>query len=482
MKNKLLTIIALLFVVNSFTFAQPQKVYDNIEFTAPASNLQKPENWVIFDKLLLIDILDRLVYEEGLYSNNVKLNEEQKHYVVRLVNDGLIYVKIQKRLFDDNIKEIQFILPQVNPYNANNEPPVTKLDEITDHLYLREVWGDRLYYIVLDKNYIATDLTWDPFESPVVYEYDLYLHALEPRIMFFNTTSDAKVGYDDYDPAANDGTSASKVNFSGNKYTLSLFGKWGNEFINFPGWYFSTYVLGAEIYYSNQITNPKPRDKSKTYAVRFGIGQEINQPFAGNNESQQRKLYNSGFNAYINLSGNPVKIFNPRPTGLLKNLDAEIEYYFTMTEEKPYINRGNYYSVRSYGTFSVTQDSLLALYHFGDLGLRLGASMFTLAQYMDTDFDSDEVAMIGSEDQYMCAFGELFVSKFSALLQHKIGVTFNYNFDLEYGYLGLKVFTSLSNTLGVDFRFYSTLMADNQPYWQQQTYYIVFSPVLRIVY
>jgi len=429
-----------------------ETIYENLEYkTIAFDDLKK--NWLIKDPILTREIFNRFIVNNGLYENGRRLRLHEIKKKAEVIYEDKAYVELKMRYYDNEIESIKFI----SETEAKKRPDkrIYLFDPIEDCVYIREILGDRVYNLIQSRSYSMNDITKDYFESNVGYYFDLYFNALDPEVMVWSTTSDYK-----------------------NKYMVSIFGQWGNDKICVPGWYSTDLVMGVKLSYTDKVK----KDRAITYYlynIQLGSGFTAKQPFK-DDRVRPRNLFNSGTNFYFKFSGNPLFFLR------VENFQMGIEGLTTL-EDKAYqdykINyAASFYSMKNYLVFQMKQSRILNLFDFGELELGLGYATHDIYHFI-LDNAMQRVVMLEPKRDIMLPFFEVGVSREGGLLQHNVSITFNWNNESSYGWLAFRGMFMLSNTVGFDFRYFTAVgNVYNLPFWQSEGYYIVFSPIFRIVY
>lgn len=463
MKLRLILFIFLPLQLSAVLFAQVdreqselEEIYENLEYkTIAFDDLKK--NWLIKDPILTREIFNRLVVNNAVYENGAKVKLSEVKKKAELIYDDLAYVELKQRYYDKEIESLKFFTE--DQAEKKPEERVYLFDPLEDCIYIREVMGDRVYNMIQEKTYGLSDITKDYFESNVGYYFDIYFHALDGEIMFWNTTSGYK-----------------------NKYLVSVFEKWGNDFINIPGWNFNDIVTGIKLSYTDRVK----KDRATSYYlynIQIGSGMSAKRPLDDVSKYDRDFLYNSGSNVYFKLSGNPlfflkVKYFQLGIEGLVNLEDKAFEDY----DLEEY---SMFYSMKNYYVLSAKQTNIFNLFDFGEFELGAGAAMHDMYHYT---LNPDVKKVLPAEPltpfiDYKYFYGEMGVSREGGLLQHNLTLNYSMSPDLPYGWASVKAMLMISNTIGLDFRYFLAVGDTKQlPSWQADGYYIVFSPILRIVY
>ncbi len=426
-------------------------IYTNLEYpTTTFDDLNS--TWTLTDAFLVREVFNRLINRRALrIENNVPSREQIDRRVEEIFN-GKVYIQFQRRYYDKEINLMRFVYSQ--PERDSAEGKI--FDDIIDNVYIKGVLGDKTYNILREQNYALTDVTKDFYGSNIGYNFDLYFHALEPRIMFWNTTSD----YTTKD-----------------KYLLSFYGKWGEDYISLPGWHFPDYIAGISLDYVDSVRNDIVQT---TWSFKLGTNFDTKQTIYSSG-ANERRLYSTGSGLYFGFSGNPLSYWE------IKDFTFAFEGFMTFTEMQvddfgiDYFSK--FFSLRNYYLFYGRKSNVIDLSNFGSVEVTAGISLKSFSEYLLMP-ERIKLQKLGTKyDLNVQPFTEVSVSRFGGLIQHKIGTMFAYDVNQGYGFGGIKLYFMLSNTLGFDIRYFSTIGGGKAlPYYQPAGYYIVFSPVLRINY
>ena len=409
MKMKSIFIGSLLFVL-TFTaqtqaqttpgeFDKQQRIYESLEYNTVAFNDLK-QKWVISDPLLVREIFNRFVVHNALRSGGMNINVNVLKEKTNLIYESKVVIDLRKRYYDDEVEFFAFI-PESE---LQSSKPTYLFDPIVDGYLLKDVVGDKVYEKIKTQGYFYSSLTKSNFDSKNGYFYDIYLNALEPHLMFWNTTSANR-----------------------NKYLVSAFGKWGNDLIMLPGWYADEYVVGGALTYYQSISN----DLSKyLYDVRIGTALGAGYPFRSG-VSPRDHLKSTGQSIYLRASGDILKYFIDGADGYYLTLEAK---YSLDEKRKKDFNMpltDTIFSVRNYATISLNVPDIADL---GDLGIfELGGGISTsdLYRYQLSILSSkltdlDKKKSFGEKFSHN-AFVKFGVSRSGGLIQHHIWTMLTYN-------------------------------------------------------
>lgn len=428
-----------------------KKIYSELEYKTVLFDDLK-HTWILKDQHMIREIFNKLVIEEALTYQGKPLEPERLEEVIGLVQDARIHIEFRKRYYDDEIERMKFLYyPE-----SFSEVDSIYIDDIYDHIYLKEVLGNKLYYILKDKDYQLTDVTKDEYQKSLGYNYDIYFNMFDPYVMFWTSTSQYK-----------------------DKYLLYAFGKWGSEYINMPGWYFQEYIVGFRVKYFGDVTNSL---ENYNYSFELGTGTFVNQPFDAEALGGPRQVFPTGSSVFGRLSGNPLMAFDIQDFELAG--EVYYSFYDSKAEDFNYTTTSTFYSVINYGVISAKKSKIVNVLDFGELNLGLGVSAAEIGRYAVIT-DTDKLRRFESDRRTFNFFFEAGVSKNADLIHHDISFLINYNLDDDYMVYGLKAFFDISNSIGFDLRLLASnfTIQKNLPYWlSQEDYSIVFSPVIRINY
>lgn len=435
-----------------------EKIYRNLEYNTTAFNDLK-KTWVVTDPVYVRELYNRFVVKNALSLHGIKPSREVLISKSRDIYDGNVFVELRKRYYDDEIEILRFF---TESKLASQDSSDYFFDETHDYVYIKNVLGDEMYQDLKKQFYALNDLTKTPYDNKYSYNYDIYLHFFNPELMFWNATTNQK-----------------------NKYLVSAIGRWGNDFINLPGWYYPDYVAGIKVTYIDYLINNRPNN---AYVLEMGTGLPARQPVLGiESEEISKRLFHTGTNLYFKAVGNPVKLFWED----LTDMDFEVTFQgmLSLTQYKTKDFKVNYltqfYSQRNHLAFMVRYNELLNFSEVGALGVGLGISSYDIYHFL---LDPDQIKLTDLESNNKGKFknnilAEAFISGEGGLLAHNLSTLFSYDYTESYGYLGFKMFFMLNNTIGFDFRYFTSYRFSTKPLpFYRSSSYLVFSPVIRINY
>lgn len=455
-----------LVIISSATMAQDfvtemklgriQKIYDNLEYNTTAFNDLK-KTWIVTDPVYVREIYNKFIVKNGLRLNGKKPSLQEVREKSFDIYDGNVFIDVRQRYYDGEIELLRFFT------EARNRAVDTSdyfFDAVYDFVYIREILGTELYEDLKKQFYALNDITKTLYDYNYQYNFDIYLHMLEPEMMFWNLTTAAR-----------------------NKYLVSMFGKWGMDRIAIPGWYYPDYFTGVRMKYSEYIVNSVPKT---TYLVEFGFGIPAKEvTVGGSNENVGRKLEHSGSTFYLNFVGSPLGMITPE----IKDIELNIEGVFALGETTPRDIKNadslEFYSNRNYFNLTALYPDLLDFGTAGKLKAGGGFGLFDIKRFLAVPgAPSLEALRTNIPGNYRWVLSaEAHLENDGGLISHKISTMLNYNFSDQMAFFGLKFFVMVTNTFGFDFRVFSPMQtsAGGLPGYRLDSYF-VFSPVIRINY
>lgn len=463
MKKFSLLLLSLIFFQNGFsqetdsvTATNLKKIYNSLEYNTIAFNDLK-EQWIVNDPVFIREIYNRFVVRNAFRINDKKVSREFLEQKTEDIYNGRILIEVRKRYYDDEIEFFGFI-----PEEEINQPvPKYVFDPVVDGFYLREVLNDKIYDKIRNRDYYFDNLTKTDYDVKSGYYFDLKLNMLEPDIMYWNTTSNAR-----------------------NKYLLSFFGKWGDDRIMQPGWYANEYIFGSKVTYYSNISN---NQQNYTYSVSLGTNAPASKPFVGT--APAKPLYVSGKSLYIKISGDFMKYIDES----LTDFDLSVETKYTFVDNTKTLDYGkkpakfDFYSNKTYFVLEVMKRNLFNLFDFGqfELGGGLASADVHHLQYDPAAVKiSDLQGTKSLFDKFShFAFVDFGVARTGGLIQHNLHTLIGYNVQGGFGYFGVKMKVMLNDTFGMDIRYFNTYGVDKKKYdpWRYDSF-LVFSPIIRINY
>lgn len=462
MLKRIIFVLTVLIIFKSTGFAQQNGqpsgeveklslIYYNLEYNTIAYDDLK-KKWIINDPVFVRDVYSRFIVNNALRIDGQPVTREILKQKSQQIFEGDVVIDVRKRYYDDEIEYFSFLPVS----EIDKQEPDYLFDPVNDGFFLQQVIGNTLYTKIQEQSYFFSDITKESFYAKQGYYFDVYLNALEPQIMFWNTTSDFR-----------------------NKYLLSYVGRWGNDEIFLPGHYLGEYFVGANITY-HDVLSEDPLDY--TYSVSLGVGFPSNIPFAST--TAPSPLRKSSQTLYYYLSGNPfLYIFG------WDDWYWDIEGMFSFGEYDPQDfeleTATDAYSVRNFLVSKIRVRKVLDLYNFGDLDIAFGVSTHDRHHYT-VDPSRKELIDLAPEEEFFDKFVHTFfveyiVSKGGGLLQYEITPTFGYNVN-GIGFFGAKAKFMLSSSFGFDIRYYGSFGYEETDVPYRDDSYLVFSPILHINY
>lgn len=428
-----------------------KRVYTNLERKSEGYNDLK-DIWLITDPALIREVFNQLVRHNAVYVDSERVEDFGKiSKISKIIENNRIEIKCISRFFDDEIEFMQFINDDQKNLMASN----AVLDPYRDWVTIRNMVGKEAYEKLKKKRYSYNSLKKDFYQTYTSYYFDLNFSAFDPDFMFWNTTSNAT-----------------------DKYLVSAFGKWGNNNIPKPGWYYSDYIAGLKVTYLDSLTNDKD---DHAYSVALGGSFPVREITTDNRTLfKKRGITNSSSNIYFMLSGNPLLIF----TKSWRYFHLSFEGYLNIADKNEFDynfeETALFYSIKNYATVSLTQKNIADVFDFGNLYLGAGMSYHDIYRFLYIK-DDELLQQFGTNKQYTIPFGEIGITKDGGLFQHSVIFQTSYNTQEKYGYWGLRAQLSMRNSIGIDIRYSAAFNRSRLPFWHQDSYLVV-SPFIRINY
>lgn len=465
MKN----LIIILFVSFNIIFAQSEdsiltankvehitKIYRNLEFNTTAFNDLK-QTWVITDPVFIRELFNRFVTKNILTIDGRKPSLPEIQEKAKAIYDGKVFVELRRRYYDNEIELFRFFVEKEQGVDSTEY----FFDEITDFVYIRDILGEKVYENIKSRIYAFNDLTKQTFDSKPAYNFDIRLSATDPELMFWSSTTSNR-----------------------NKYLVSVFGTWGNDYIMFPGWYMPSYAAGLKVTYIDSLINNYPN-----MSFKFNAGMTIptkRQPFLEfDDQSFGRRLYPAGTGLYFSFVGDPLRFAWSK----LKDYELNIYGSFSLAKYDASDFGSDYftqfYSTRNYLVFFVNKKNIVRFMDFGMLNAGLGLASYDIYHFL---LDPNTNSLIDLQPKASSKYknsvlGEASLQHDGGLLQYDVKFQINYNLNETAGYVGLKTNIMLSNSFGFDFKFFTNYKFGTKPLpFYRNSIYLVFSPVLRINY
>jgi hypothetical protein len=463
-------ILLLLFsVVSILTFSQSEDslyrvnrldmIYRNLEYNTTAFNDLK-KIWVVTDPVFIREIFNRFVVRNALTINGKKPGLKLLEQKAKDIYSGDVFVELRKRYYDEEIEELRFFTESNFGTGKTVDSVDYFFDPIKDYIFIKEVLGDVVYEDIKEQFYAFNNLTKSYYDNKAAYNFDIKMNIVEPEVMFWSTTTNEK-----------------------NKYLVSFFGKWGNDYI-VPGWYMPYYIAGVKANFIDYLVNNSPHS-SYTLNVGFGLPTK-KQPFIENDiDEVGRRLFHSGSNIYFRVSGNPLNMLYSQLTDIDINIEGSLTLSQLKASDYSVRYKSQFYSTRNYFIISAKYKNLMKIMDLGLLGAGLGFSTYDVNHFL-LDPDINKLVDLESstagryKNQIMA---EATLQHNGGLLNHDISFLMTYNLTENNGYIGTRANFMISSTIGIDFRFFSAyrFTSKSLPFYRTPIY-IVFSPIIRINY
>ncbi len=438
------------------------KIYRTLEYNTIGFDDIK-EKWYITDPGFNRLLFNKFIGKNQFRRNNKPVSLEAIDSVRNFLYDGKVLPYVKRRYADTEIDTFAFFLES----EINKSEPKPLFDPVSDAYFLKGVVGETTYDKIKSKDYIHYNVTKKEFIVRRGYYLNVNANFLEPEVMFWQATTQR------FD-----------------KYLLSAFGKWGNDYISLPGWYAGDYVAGVKLTYLRDITAPMD---SSSYSISLGGSFKTRRPVEG--ERLDKDLFVGGNSLYFKLTGNPLPLFkfifgNNAPRNFELSVEGKITYDEFKKSKYKARSSMDFYTVNNYFNvnakfFKLGEIKIFDLFSLGQLEAGAGFAVpdinhyeIILEQPNLIDLDSNKTKFNRFEHY---AVLELGVSNTEGAFQHHINIMANWNFQKKYGYVGVRGQFMLTDIFGIDLRFYQNFdFRDPRfPPWRAGSYF-VFSPVLRI--
>ncbi len=460
MKRLILIILPLIFLVSaipaqnadSLKIERIKKIYHNLEYNTIAFNDLK-NIWDITDPLFVREIFNRMVVANALKVNGKKPTKKFVEQKAQDIYDGKVFVELRRRYYDNEIEEMRFFTESKLDSNKN----IYFFDPIKDNVQIKDILGEKLYNNLKSQFYAFNDLTKTYYDNKEAYDFDINLNLTNPELMFYSLTTNYR-----------------------NKYLVSYMGRWGNDYILIPGWYYPNYVAGIKITYIDYLINSEPY---RTYSFEAGIGFTAHQPEFEFSPLSGGKLYSTGSNLYFKFEGNPLNIFMDN----VNNYYFELFTSFAVTQyPAKYFNLeyiSKFYSTRNYFALVGHYKNIFNVMDLGWLNASVGISGFDIYNYLYNPKYSNLIDLDPDKAKFKYNINlEASLANAPGLLQYNAAFQWNINVNDGYTYFGIKTRVMLGSTIGFDFKYYSGFsFSGNLPFYRQKSY-LVFSPIIRINY
>ncbi len=464
--KKLVFYISILFFLFSSVYAQKsdslkidriKKIYHNLEYNTIAFNDLK-NIWDITDPLFVREIFNRMVVANALKVDGKKPSKKYVEQKAKDIYEGKVFVELRRRYYDNEIEVMRFFTEsKLDSTKKDSVRNIYFFDPIKDNIQIREILGDKLYNNLKSQFYAFNDLTKTYYDNKDAYDFDINMNITDPELMFLSLTTTYR-----------------------NKYLFSFVGRWGNDYILIPGWYYPNYIAGVKLTYIDYLINSEPY---RTYSFEAGLGFTAHQPEFEFSPLTGGKLYSTGSNLYFKFEGNPLNLIIDNA----KNYNFELYTSFAVTQyPATYFKLGyisKFYSTRNYFAIVGHYNNIFNVMDLGWFNASVGITGFDIYNYLYNPKYSNLIDLDPDKPKFKYNLNfEASLSNAPGLLQYKAAFQWNINVNDGYTYFGVKTRIMLGNTIGFDFKFYSGYaLSGNLPYYRQKSY-LVFSPIIRINY
>lgn len=459
-------ILAILFLLSVTAFSQGglstdpkveriQRIYRNLEYNTTSFNDLK-QKWIVTDPVFVREIFNKFVVHNSLTINGKKPTEKEVEDNAEYIYNGDVFIDLRRRFYDDEVEMIRFFKERRNYIDTSEY----FFDPIYDFVSIKDILGEKLYNDLKSQSYAMNDITKSYFDYKPAYNFNIYLHLIEPEVMFWNATTNNR-----------------------NKYMVSVIGKWGDDRIGLPGWYHPDYIMGFKIAYEDSLVNNK---EVISYSGAFGIGVPVSQPDLGIDTSfTGRKLQHTGTPFYLRFVGKPFQTLWSE----IADWEVQTAFLFSIGLKKAadfnYVDTTQFYSTRNYFDIFFKKNNIGRLSDFGNLSAGFGVSAFDTKYYEFIPGEKNLSVLTGPDKNgFKYALNtEASLTNEGSVLSHDFTLQLNYNFSEKLVLFGVKFSALISNTLGFDIRIVSPILAGAKklPAYRSDTYF-VFSPVIRINY
>lgn len=407
-----------------------------------ATDMFVKERWTIRDQGLISEVLFELINFQGEGDKDLNRIRRERDRFVKANEEGLLRIECRKRSHDSEIERLDFY------DSGNGTQPAASL---SDYAYIRTLLGPATYAKV------KSDPTTH-FNSRQGVACDLYFHAMNPDLMLWSTLPD-----------------------SSRLYRLSAFGRLGDDYLDLPFWFQGTAVGGLRLAY---VDNLSVLELDRDYTLyTLSVGAEIpvnftvmgseNQP--SNSPFKPRKVQGTGTGFYLKATYTPWSKLNLITQRYQEQIQFLMEGSIALQEKKlyPWNIPETFYSVRNYLTLAAY------LKHAGLFNFGAGVSWHDIHHVSRSTPEGEPLRRVSPTTNNILPFLEVGISQDGSLLQYAITTQVNYSATENYGFFVVRSLFMLSNTVGVDLRYFKAIHSVGLPEWQYDNYLAV-SPVIRI--
>jgi len=450
-------------VADSSDIDRLNKIYSDLQYNTIAFNDLR-NKWYVTDPIYVREIYNRFVVNNSLTVDGKKASKKLILEKTQDVYNGDVFIELKKRYYDNEIDTLRFFTEsKLNKIDSTNNTYKKKdyfFDPITDYVYIQKVLGKSIYDDLKARYYAYTDLTKEPFGVKQAYNFDIYLNLMNSYLMFWSATTSLH-----------------------NKYTISFFTKWGNDYFNFPGWFYPDVFAGFRVSYINYLKN---NEKYITYSLEMGYSLPARQPVLDfNRDAFGPRLFHSGTMLYLRLFGNPLHLITPK----LDKLEISLGGAFSITQYKTnqfnvdYISQ--FYSNRNFFFLSARYKDIFPVLNLGWFYAGGAIASYDIYHFLLDPRVSKLIPLNNSSkgnfEHVLTVMGG--ISANNSLLVHDISLMLSYNVVKSFAYIGIKTHFMLNNQIGLDFEYMTSFLSGKGglPFYKKDTY-IVFSPIIKINY
>ncbi len=449
-------------ISDSLKVQRLKRIYSNLQYNTIAFNDLR-NKWYVTDPIYVREIYNRFIVNNGLLVDGKKPSKE---FIIKKTQDvynGNVFIELKKRYYDDEIDTLRFFTESKLAATDSTEEYIKRdyfFDPIADYVYIKKILGQNIYDDLKARYYAYTDLTKQPYGVKQAYNFDIYLNMLNSYLMFWSTTTSLH-----------------------NKYTAAFFARWGNDYIDFPGWFYPDIFTGFRISYINYLKN---NEKYITYSLELGYSLPSREPILDfSADGFGPRLFHSGTMLYVRLFGNPLHLIDPK----LNNLEISLGGAFAITEYNTSQYNVNYvsqfYSNRNFFVLSAKYKDIFPILNLGWFYAGGAIATYDIYHYL-LDPNASKLKLLnksprGNFEHIITA--QAGISANNSLLVHDISLFLSFNVVKTITYVGIKTHFMLNNQIGLDFEYMTTLgiASSTLPFYKRDSY-IVFSPIIKINY
>ncbi|MFA5804945.1 MAG: hypothetical protein WC879_09890 [Melioribacteraceae bacterium] len=464
--KKLAIIIVLIFFCFIDSNAQSKDDIDQTTLYKIISKLVNPRNVLNTNKLLISDanlinsVLGQLIYynlpEFDSNKTDASVNLDKIHEYEELIDQNKAYMIIE--LGDKQIYSIQFL---------SSAKVAPKFKEIRDAYNLEDMLGT-LYGKLTGKQYHYSEINPSKVDTERQRKYDIYFNFLKPEFLIDSWVNEE--------------------NKTTSRFKLSAEGKWGEDLIVNPGWFYPSYFAGLNLsHFRTKETGIIKELDRPSWSIFVGVA--LAKKSMINSNLPPKPLRSSGNGIFLRLKGRPAQIIDNALPSFWENFEIEFNGKFNYSKyywEQYEINEStDIYSNRNYFAFQFKNIHDIQIIDFGSLKWSIGLAFYDIYHYqMYPQFKSveDLEKDKSNKDKYISSvFAEIGVEKnTNGVFQHDFRIFMNYEPSTKCAYYGFLFNFLINDTFGFDFRYFRNFTGiSNLPPWRNDEYF-VFSPIIRI--